>query len=241
MRADSGERDPAFGGIRGKIALRFRVARFSSVRGFMFKENMKLIAAIGIIALILLNTAYGAETSPAHRPEAWAKPMQMKGVPNLHKVSDTVYRSAQPSAEGMRNLRAARIETIVNLRSFHSDREEIGDMGLAYERIYMKAWHPEQEEAVRFLRIVTDPKRSPILVHCQHGADRTGTMCALYRIAVQGWTKEEAIREMTQGGFGFHEIWKNLPDWFDNLDIEAIKKKAGIKSGTERTNPPDKK
>lgn len=51
MRADLGERDPAFGGIRAKIALRFRVARFSSVRGFMFKENMKLIAAIGIISI----------------------------------------------------------------------------------------------------------------------------------------------------------------------------------------------
>jgi protein tyrosine/serine phosphatase len=204
-------------------------------------KNMKLIAVISIIALGLLNTAYGAETSPAHRPESWAEPMQMKGVPNLHKVSDTIYRSAQPSAEGMRNLKAGGIETIVNLRSLHSDRDVIGDTGLAYERIYMKAWHPEQEEAVRFLKIVTDPRRSRVLVHCQHGADRTGTMCALYRIAVQGWTKEEAIREMTQGGFGFHEIWKNLPNWFENLDIEAIQKKAGIKSGTGQTNSPDKK
>lgn len=216
--------------------------------GFRFYEsqssdnlNMKLIAVISITALVLFNSAYGAETSPTHRPEAWAKPMQMKGVPKLHKVSDTVYRSAQPSAEGMKNLKAVGIETIVNLRSFHSDRDEIGGTGLAYEHIDMKAWHPEEEEAVRFLRIVTDPKRSPVLVHCQHGADRTGTMCALYRIAVQGWTKEEAIREMTQGGFGFHEIWKNLPNWFENLDIEAIKKKAGIKSSTEQTNSPDKK
>ncbi len=49
------------------------------------------------------------------------------------------------------------------------------------------------------------------LVHCQRGADRAGTMCVLYCVAVQGWTKEEAIREMTEGGFGFYEIWKNLP------------------------------
>jgi protein tyrosine/serine phosphatase len=200
-----------------------------------------LIAVIGITALLLFNAAYGADTSPTHRPEHWAKPMEMQGVPNLHKVSDMVYRSAQPSAEGMRNLKAEGIETIINLRSFNSDRDEIGDTGLSYEHIYMKAWHPEEEDAVRFLQIVTNPKRSPVLVHCQHGADRTGTMCALYRIAVQGWTKEEAIREMTQGGFGFHEIWKKLPDWFEDLDIEAIKKKAGIKSGTEQTNSPGKK
>ena len=204
-------------------------------------KNMKLISVIGITALVLFNTAYGAETSPTDRPESWAKPLEMQGVPNLHKVSDTLYPSAQPSEEGMTKLKALGIETIINLRSFHSDRDEIGSTGLAYEHIYMKAWHPEEEEAVRFLRIVTNPKRSPVLVHCQHGADRTGTMCALYRITVQGWTKEEAVREMTQGGFGFHEIWKNLPNWFENLDIDAIKKKAGIKTSTGQTNSPERK
>lgn len=42
----------------------------------------------------------------------------------------------------------------------------------------MKAWHPGHKEIVRFLRIVTSPRRIPVLVHCQHGADRTGTMTA---------------------------------------------------------------
>jgi protein tyrosine/serine phosphatase len=93
----------------------------------------------------------------------------------------------------------------------------------------MKAWHPEEEDVVRFLQIVTNPKRSPVIVHCQHGADRTGTMCAIYRVAVQGWSKEEALKEMTQGGFGFHGIWENLIRWINGLDIEEIKKKAGIR------------
>jgi protein tyrosine phosphatase (PTP) superfamily phosphohydrolase (DUF442 family) len=195
----------------------------------MCMKNKKLIAVISFTVLVLLNTAYGAETSPTHRPERWAKPMEMKGVPNLHKVSETLYRSAQPSLEGMKNLKAVGIETIVNLRSFHSERDEIGDAGLAYEHIYIKAWHPEEEEAVRFLQIVTNPRRSPVLVHCQHGADRTGTMCALYRVAVQGWSKEEALKEMMQGGFGFHSIWDNLIEWINALDIERIKKRTGIR------------
>jgi protein tyrosine/serine phosphatase len=192
-------------------------------------KHIKLIAVISIFALVLLNTAYGAETSPTNRPTHWAKPIQMEGVPNLHKVSDTLYRSAQPSAEGMKRLKAMGIETVVNLRSFHSDRDQIGDTGLAYEHIHMKTWHPEEEEAIRFLQIVTNPKRSPVLVHCQHGADRTGTMCALYRVVVQSWSKEEALKEMTQGGFGFHGIWENLIQWINGLDIDRIKKKAGIR------------
>lgn len=196
---------------------------------------MKRIGVISIIALVLLDTNYGTGTYPSNRPAHWAKPMQVEGVSNLHQVSDRLYRSAQPSSEGMRNLKAMGIETIVNLRSFHSDRDDIGDTGLAYEHIYMKTWHPEEKETVRFLQIVTNPKRTPVLVHCQHGSDRTGTMCALYRVAVQGWTKEEAIEEMIHGGFGFHGIWNNLIQWINGLDIETIKKRAGIKKGTEPT------
>ncbi len=189
---------------------------------------IKMMTAISITALFVLNNVFAAEISPTNGPVRWAKPIQLDGVPNLHKVSDTLYRSAQPSAEGMGRVKAMGVETIVNLRSFHSDRSKIGDTGLAYEHIYMKAWHPEEKEAVRFLQIVTNPKRTPVLVHCQHGADRTGTMCALYRVVVQGWTKEEAIKEMTQGGFGFHGIWDNLINWINALDIEKIKARAGI-------------
>jgi protein tyrosine/serine phosphatase len=178
--------------------------------GFLGMKHTKLTAVISIFALILFNTAYGAGTSSTNRPAHWAKPIQEGGVPNLHKVSETLYRGAQPSAEGMKTLKAVGIETVINLRSFHSDRDDIRGTGLTYEHISMKAWHPEEEDAVRFLQIITNPKCSPVLVHCQHGADRTGTMCAVYRIAMQGWSKEEALKEMVQGGFGFHRISENL-------------------------------
>jgi protein tyrosine phosphatase (PTP) superfamily phosphohydrolase (DUF442 family) len=190
---------------------------------------MKRYIAIIIVALVGLYTPCGAEASDANRPAQWAQPVQLEGVPNFHKVSDNLYRSAQPSAEGMKNLKSVGIKTIVNLRSFHSDRPMIKETGLAYEHIYMKAWHPEEEDAVRFLRIVTDLKRTPVLVHCQHGADRTGAMCAIYRVAVEGWEKEEALKEMTEGGFGFHGIWQDLVRWITALDLEGIKKRTGIR------------
>ncbi|MGB2808244.1 MAG: dual specificity protein phosphatase family protein [Sedimentisphaerales bacterium] len=158
----------------------------------------------------------------------WAHRLEMPGVENLHKVSDFLYRGAQPTKEGMQQLKELGIKTIVNLRSFHSDRAETGDTGLSYEHIYMKTWHAEEKEVVRFLNIVTDPNRTPVFVHCQRGADRTGTMCAIYRIAVQGWSKDEAIEEMTKGGFGFYSGWKNLINYIHELDIEEIKSSAGL-------------
>ena len=183
---------------------------------------------LGTIAIIVLvGPALRAET-PNERPASWAETVELDGVPNLHKISDTLYRSAQPTAVGMQKLRELGVVTIVNLRSFHSDRDEIGSTGLAYEHIYMKAWHPEYKEAVRFLQIVTDPKRTPVLVHCQQGADRTGTMSAVYRMAVEGWSKEEALREMTKGGFGYNRVWINLPEWLRDLDVEELREDAGI-------------
>jgi protein tyrosine phosphatase (PTP) superfamily phosphohydrolase (DUF442 family) len=178
-----------------------------------------------------------ASEPTAQRPAEWGQPVEAAGVPNLHRVSDALFRSGQPTAEGMKSLRDKQgIVTVVNLRSFHSDRDEIGATGLAYEHIYMKAWHPEEKEAVRFLQIVTDPKRTPVLVHCQRGADRTGAMCAVYRIAVEGWTKEEAVREMTAGGYGFHPVWVNLPAWIEKLDVESLRRQAGIEKPPQ---PPD--
>ena len=61
-------------------------------------------------------------------------------------------------------------------------------------------------------------------------------MIAVYRIAVQGWSKAEAIREMTEGGFGFHRTWSNLPTWIQKLNIDRIKRQAGIKNFTDKAN-----
>jgi protein tyrosine phosphatase (PTP) superfamily phosphohydrolase (DUF442 family) len=162
------------------------------------------------------------------RPPHWGTPLELAGVPNFYKISDELYRGEQPTAEGFKNLHALGICTIVNLRSFNSDRPGIGSTPLGYEHITMKAWHPEDKEIVRFLQIVSDPQKTPVFVHCQHGSDRTGTMCAVYRMAIQGWSKEEAIAELTQGGYGFHETWSNLLRYLEEMDLPQLCATAGI-------------
>jgi protein tyrosine/serine phosphatase len=171
----------------------------------------------------------GFNTSREAGGEAnWAERVELAGVENFHKVSEQLYRGAQPTAEGMKQLEKLGIKTVVNLRSFHSDRDEIGDARLAYEHITMKPWHVEDKEVSRFLKIVGDANRTPVFVHCQRGADRTGTMCAIYRVAAQGWSKGEAIEEMTKGGFGFYRGWQNIVNYILELDIDAIKSRAGL-------------
>ena len=158
----------------------------------------------------------------------WAEPIAIEGVPNLYCFGPGLYRGAQPKPNGFKKLQELGIKTIINLQSFHSDEEEVLRLGISYEQIPMKTWHAEKEDVVRFLRIVTASNRLPIFVHCHHGSDRTGLMVAVYRTVLTGWTKEQAIREMVEGGYGFHPIWTNLVHFIRNLDVNAIREEAGI-------------
>ena len=166
------------------------------------------------------------EAAPKKR---WAEPIPNPYLSNFHKVSEDLYRGAQPSADGNRELQRLGMRTIINLRGLHSDRRELRGTAIRYRHIRMEAILPRDEQIIRFLRIVSKKENGPFFVHCQHGADRTGTMCALYRMAFQGWSKDEAIDEMTQGGFGFHKIWNaTLVNYLRGVDVDALKTKAGL-------------
>lgn len=163
------------------------------------------------------------EAKPAE--PASREPLQPRndvaGVENFAKISDGLYRGAQPTPEGFAQLKKMGIKTIVNLRSFNSDRSEMKGTELQYVHIYCKAWHPEDEDVVKFLKVMQEPKNLPVFVHCQHGADRTGMMVAVYRILHQGWPADEAAKETHN--FGFHKIFRDIQKYLKNFDAEKMK------------------
>jgi protein tyrosine/serine phosphatase len=169
------------------------------------------------------------------RPASWATAIEAKGVDNFYKVSDELYRGKQPSAEGFKNLKKMGIKTIVNLRTEDSDSELIKNLDLAYVTIPMNASKAKEEDIIKFLKVMTDKSRGPVFVHCRRGADRTGLMCAVYRIVVQGWSDEDAIDEMVDGGYHFSPLCMYLKDFIRNLDIEKIKKELNIEVTKKET------
>jgi len=68
------------------------------------------------------NTRRQAETIQAQNK--WAERIELPGLLNLHKVSDDLYRGAQPTAEGMKQLEKLGVKKVLNLRCLRSDRNK---------------------------------------------------------------------------------------------------------------------
>jgi protein tyrosine phosphatase (PTP) superfamily phosphohydrolase (DUF442 family) len=178
-----------------------------------------------------MNTTRTTRDGAADR---WAEPIQAPGLPNLYRVSDDLYRGARPTTEGMEELRRLGIKTVVNLEQANGEQAGLAELGIACEHVPMTALHVKDDEVVRFLQIAGTPGHAPIFVHCRRGADRTGLACAIYRIAVQGWTKDEAIAEMTHGGFRFNYGYQNVVNYVRDVNIDQLRQRAGWTPGLGR-------
>jgi protein tyrosine/serine phosphatase len=183
-----------------------------------------MIKKIPPFLLIIFIIGSPALADLPNRPSQWAVPIQLSGVPNLHKIDDNLYRSAQPTKQGMKNLKLLGIKTVINLRAFYYGTDEIRGTGLLDEELSVKPWHIEDEDVVRVLKIIREKENGPFLIYCQYGADRTGVMNAMYRIVEQGWSKDEAIEEMVYGGYGFHLMWSNIIRYSKSVDVDKIKR-----------------
>jgi len=179
-----------------------------------------------LVCLALAGSSHAEDTT--NRPPNWAQPLAVAGLQNFYQLTTNFYRGAQPTPEGMKHLEAMGIKTVISLRYLHSDKDVVVGTRLKSVRLKMEPWHSDEDEVVLFLQAATDTNNLPVFVHCERGSDRTGTMCAMYRIVVCGWTKEQALAEMKHGGFGFNPLWQNLVHFVETADIPKIKRRAGL-------------
>jgi protein tyrosine/serine phosphatase len=179
---------------------------------------------IGGLALVAFPVAVLA------RDAKWARPITLDGVPNLNQVAPYLYRSAQPTAAGFKAAESKlKLQTVINLRNFHSDADLLKGTKIEQQLVPMNAWHITNDEVISALKLIKAAQaKGPVLLHCQHGADRTGVVVAMYRVIYQGWSKQQALDEMENGGFNFHAIFANIPDFVKNADIPAFKQALAI-------------
>ena len=142
-----------------------------------------------------------AEPLPAER--TIARKLAVKGVPKLGEVSPTLYRGAQPTRQGFQKLAEMGISIVVDLRirGREGERQEVTKFGMRFVALPWNCFHPEDTDIARFLKLLHDNRGKKVFVHCQTGDDRTGMIIAAYRIAEEGWTAKEAMKEMEAYGF----------------------------------------
>jgi protein tyrosine/serine phosphatase len=125
-------------------------------------------------------------------------------IPNFGKVDENYYRGSQPDQEQFNELKLFGIKTVIDLRKDNNPAAEawVRELGMKYFRIPLKASTAATEEQTSyFLSLVNDPTNWPVYVHCKGGRHRTGALTAVYRITKEGWTADQAWREMKEYDF----------------------------------------
>ena len=159
---------------------------------------------------------------------------EFAGLQNFGQVTDQIYRGSQPTEAGYAHLvKIDKVKSILSLR--RGVNRDVADLKLANvttakcHQVSLKEWNPGEDDlqrlasAVKTLKVLSDnPKTRPVYVHCQAGVNRTGFVVATYRMVYQGWTPEEAVREMRM--YRFYRIYYR-DEWFlKNLDVGKFRK-----------------
>jgi len=175
------------------------------------KRTLPPLAILFLLSLRLFAQTAAPASAPPIFPSAHGQKLHLAGIPNAGKVTDVLYRGAQPKEVGLSELKMLGITTIVDLRG--EDREKVAwerkraeSLGMRFLHIPVSGWSPPTDEQVaQFLSLLHDNPGQKIFVHCRFGEDRTSVFIAAYRIASEKWSAEQAIKEMYF--FGFNGLW----------------------------------
>lgn len=137
-------------------------------------------------------------------------PSKLNAISNFHQVNPSIFRGARPEEKDFYRLVQTGIKTVLSLETKFSTKErELAEKhGLIYMWIPMgPLFTPTKKTVDEIIAILRNPVYQPVFIHCREGKDRTGLVIAAYRIAVDGWTFEDAYKEMKKYGFHTYLFW----------------------------------
>ncbi len=117
-------------------------------------------------------------------------------------VPGKFYRSGQPSEAQLKEwIQEYGFRSILSMRfgvpPYEKELAEQHGIKL-YHVPFSATTGPGKGHWETIRQILTDEENLPVLVHCHGGGDRSGIVTALYRIEVQGWPLDKALREMNR-------------------------------------------
>jgi tyrosine-protein phosphatase SIW14 len=180
-------------------------------------------------ALIPLLLASCREAKPLGTSTSTGKPFaqRLEGISNLARINSTLYRGAQPDEKGYQVLRELGVKTLISFRSNTDGTKDVEAAGMKLVRIPVQAdvfgsTPPTDEQLKLFFDTALDVRNHPVYFHCAHGKDRTGTLGAIWRVEIDGWTNAEAVEEMQ--AFGYHDYYKDLIEYVKTYKPKGFKK-----------------
>jgi len=161
---------------RGRTAVRLLIG----VVGFLVLGNALILASVLFFRVATPAAAAGAE-----------------GIANVHPVDDKVIRGAAPSPDGLRDLAAAGVTTVIDLRAeadLASHDELLAELGIERFHVPIRDGQlPTESQAAEVLRII-DGAAGKVFLHCGAGVGRTGALTAWYLNATGQTRGVEALR-----------------------------------------------
>jgi tyrosine-protein phosphatase SIW14 len=142
----------------------------------------------------------GRDTAPTVERSV-GRHLLLEGVPNFGEVTPTLYRGGQPTREGLERLAKMGMNIVVDTGRSKRDEKQIKQLGMRYVSLAWYCPFPKDDVFARFLKLIKQNPGKKIFVHCRLGNDRTGMMIAAYRMGGQGWTAEQAMKEMHFFGY----------------------------------------
>ena len=128
------------------------------------------------------------------------------------KVSDRLFRGSNPHQQ-YDVLATKGVKTVLDLKSMSKKKtakiaREVQAHGMAYRNIPLNPFRADKyyQDITRELYKASPAK--PIFVHCEFGRDRTGFVCAIENVLNNGFSLEEALKDMHDNGF--RKIFSNL-------------------------------
>ena len=145
-------------------------------------------------------------------------------------MDELLFRSAELDGSDAAKLHELGIKSIVNLRHFSrgGDRRAFGDQFWLANKP-LQSWEIKPAQIAEILRTIRErQKEGAVLVHCYHGADRTGLVVAMYRVIYQGWSLDAARSEMIDGGYGFHSMWQDIAGFLTPQNEALVRAAHGV-------------
>ena len=184
----------------------------------------RLSASLVVLALLVSVSAAQSE-------------VHYKELPNFRKVQEHMYRGGQPLPGGLKRLAEMGVKTVINLRGedagTRAEAAEAKTLGLRYYAVPMPGLsRPADAQVKQVMALVNDPENWPVFVHCKHGADRTGTIVACYRISKEGWTDGRALAEARQYGMSWMEF--GMRNYISDYARQSLDQANQVKVGVSQ-------